>query len=538
MFGFRCSMWTGLFLAAISANISAEEKRDGELVSELPSVKVSAADIERWIEQLDAADIAEQQVAFRKLYAAGRDAIPAIAEAGGGKNPDVADRAINILQHFLESPDKVTMMAAKEALEKVADANNAGAEHAEQVLDLMPRNLSDRVDWIIHKLRANRGKVPLSQIFIWNAHCTKFDRTIAITWSRVKNEKNIIVQITKTINGVKTTQSSQVKDVDELKRNSPGAYSAYLECIGSEETFGNDKQVEEKFALYFDAGMPRPKGSAMSPANFQKIEALREVDYFAYVLKGMKSKLERAFDDFAMKELSSENNVYVKRMVAEIKRQAAEFKSELNKVEKSLDASAAAAPATRISSVDITHWIKQLDSDDPFEQEIAGEKLYQSGKVAVPALKRAAARQNSYASFQATIVLARIQQPSLDADLERRKARVDKKLKSERNPDALQSKAFLNAKMERLQQFPKAGDQKTFDDLSGPIKIAGAYNYALIRFFDARDDVTLVLQCRNSLEKGSMAVPVERLSLAKNKEFKALVADLKKVLAKIEKGLE
>ena len=125
------SMWAGVFLAVSAAAWGAEEKTDaakkGDAATAPQAAEATAADIAAWIKQLDADKFADRQEASEKLYAAGKAAIPASAEAAAGPSLEVTVRSIDLLQRFLDSPDKAIKDAATAGLEKIAKSDKPNA---------------------------------------------------------------------------------------------------------------------------------------------------------------------------------------------------------------------------------------------------------------------------------------------------------------------------------------------------------------------------------------------------------------------------
>jgi hypothetical protein len=91
--------------------------------------------IAQWIKELDDDRFSVREAATRKLAAAGKEAVAALAAAADGDSPEVTHRSLGILRRLFLSSDASTTAAAKAALLKLAASKNAAvAERAEEAL--------------------------------------------------------------------------------------------------------------------------------------------------------------------------------------------------------------------------------------------------------------------------------------------------------------------------------------------------------------------------------------------------------------------
>ena len=100
-----------------------------------PEDKALQEEIKRMVEQLTAERFSERQEASRRLAEIGKPAIPALTERALGDSLEGIIRSIDILRGLYRSGDEATRQAAKEALEKIAKAENpSAARRAEDAL--------------------------------------------------------------------------------------------------------------------------------------------------------------------------------------------------------------------------------------------------------------------------------------------------------------------------------------------------------------------------------------------------------------------
>src|SRR5262245_61792676 len=102
----RFSLLIWLILLAASPVRAADENSGKPVLDARARVEQgngsakSQAEIQRLIQQIGAADYAAREEATRQLLAAGRQAIPLLAEAAAGDDMETAYRAVRVLQSF------------------------------------------------------------------------------------------------------------------------------------------------------------------------------------------------------------------------------------------------------------------------------------------------------------------------------------------------------------------------------------------------------------------------------------------------------
>lgn len=205
----------------------------GATAAETPlPAQASDAQIAQWIDNLDATLFAQRSEASRNLQAAGKAAIPALAEAALGESRETRMRAFEILRKHFEDGDAGTKEAAKSALEKIAASGHEGsAARADEILNpkeqapvggmprfAIPAQVQIRVNAIGggQRIQINNG---VKQI-----ETDDGQRKIRITEDPAKG---IEVEITEKKDGQATTEKFQAKNADELKKNHPEAHKLY-----------------------------------------------------------------------------------------------------------------------------------------------------------------------------------------------------------------------------------------------------------------------------------------------------------------------
>jgi hypothetical protein len=239
------------FAVMAMAAARAEEKK---AVAEKPAAEAAADDIAQWIKQLDADKFAERQEATKKLYAAGKAAIPALLEAAEGESVESTVRAIDLLQRLMDSDEKAVKEAAKEALEKLAQSSKAdAARRARQAL-----NPNQEPDPQLPMPGGILNLVPGNLVINGNARSVSISTSNGTKTVRVEEggrkiqivinaNESINVKITEKKDGKEVTKKYEAKNLDELKKKSPDAYKAYEDYANDAGGAGN--------VLHFDGDL-------------------------------------------------------------------------------------------------------------------------------------------------------------------------------------------------------------------------------------------------------------------------------------------
>jgi len=127
-----------LSLLVLAGQARAEDapKADKAKDTAKAAPKATAADIARWVKDMDAEEFATREQAVVKLAEAGKAAIAPVAAAAKGKSLEVSTRSVSVLKKLLASKDESTKAAAKAALEELAkDEKHPAAHMAWQALE-------------------------------------------------------------------------------------------------------------------------------------------------------------------------------------------------------------------------------------------------------------------------------------------------------------------------------------------------------------------------------------------------------------------
>lgn len=83
----------------------------------------AATDVSALIEQLDDSEFARREAAVNALQQRGADVIPPLVKAAQAGSPEVSSRAVQLLEHFMESDQAATIDAADAALDSLLDSS-------------------------------------------------------------------------------------------------------------------------------------------------------------------------------------------------------------------------------------------------------------------------------------------------------------------------------------------------------------------------------------------------------------------------------
>lgn len=226
-----------LAAAILTTSLWAEDGQDTKSTE-------SKANYAQLVKQLDADGFADRQVASQKLTAAGKAAIPALTEAAQSNSRETAMRALNILKKHFSSSNKELKDAAKAALEKIANGNNAvAAGRAQKVLNPpKPQNpvgpggiriapgariqiggqiqirVGGAAGGIQRNIQVNNG--------VKTIETKQNGKTTRIVDDP---QKGIKMTVTEKKNGKEVTKKYEAKNAAELKKKHPEAYKIYQE---------------------------------------------------------------------------------------------------------------------------------------------------------------------------------------------------------------------------------------------------------------------------------------------------------------------
>jgi len=101
--------------------------------------KIDAAQIDRWIAELDHDAFAVREAATLSLAKSGATALPALMKAAREASPEVRIRAMQVLTAWYSRPDKETVDAVEDALEQLRDAAGTVGDQADVTWDSQRR---------------------------------------------------------------------------------------------------------------------------------------------------------------------------------------------------------------------------------------------------------------------------------------------------------------------------------------------------------------------------------------------------------------
>jgi len=297
---------TGLFApgqAAISrADDQPTEKntsRGGESPDAAKS-QPSTAEIGQWIKDLDSDAFATRQTAAEMLYqAGGKPAIAPLEQAAGGKSLEVTMQSINVLRRHLQSADKDTQQAAKDALERLSKTQSPAAAPAKEALAPPPappvnqnpraliRGFGGQPLGGIGNIQIQGGNLQIVpngipagglQVFRIQANLGgNGNRTTDVNENGKKihiqeDQNGIEIKVTENVNGQDKTDTFKAKDADELKKKSPEAHKLYEKYMNGPGV-GNIQIQAMTFPGGFQpiAPQPQPQNTDAAKAASQQI---------------------------------------------------------------------------------------------------------------------------------------------------------------------------------------------------------------------------------------------------------------------------
>jgi hypothetical protein len=205
---------------------------------------VSAAEIDKLMEQLDSNLFSERQTAQQKLAEIGKAAIPALEKGIQNVSREVAVRSLDILKGQYQGGDDATKAAAKEVFERLAKGNDATlakraaevlspAKPAAQIPQGAPGIVPGRIAAAQVQIQVAGGaggnirKMKVTEVNGIKAIEAEGDgKKIQITDDPAKG---IHMEVTETKDGKETTQKYEAKDAAELKTKHPEAHKLYEE---------------------------------------------------------------------------------------------------------------------------------------------------------------------------------------------------------------------------------------------------------------------------------------------------------------------
>ena len=232
----RSLITTGLLLV-LSAGAIAEDK----VQSGAPQTpKVTPGQLAQWLNDLQSDEFQARQQATESLEQAGLAAVDALQSLAEGNNFEAAIRSLTVLERISGSENEAAAGAAKKALEALSEsAQPVVAQRAKVALargklpNALPAGglgMQLQVQGQGVQVRVVNGKREI--------HIKEADREVHFTDD---NGKNIRAEVTKTVDGKKTTEKFEAKDIEDLRKKQPDLAKLF-------EQHGNAVQFNVAFA--------------------------------------------------------------------------------------------------------------------------------------------------------------------------------------------------------------------------------------------------------------------------------------------------
>lgn len=249
----RAALLVAMLIVVLPASRLPAQQSEQEQQQQEPQQKTAegsesqadATQLAEWIKQLDADRFSQRKRASQKLYDAGKAAVPALLETARGGAKEAAQRSVDILKRFLQSPDESTQAEARAALEKLAaDGSSPVAKAAEQALRPKPENNTPappiqapplpriQIGAIQKQIQIGGGAGGIGgtskRVSVVNGV-----KTIEVSEKGRKIKiiddpaKGIEMEVTETKDGKQETQKYEAKDADELKKKHPDAHRLF-----------------------------------------------------------------------------------------------------------------------------------------------------------------------------------------------------------------------------------------------------------------------------------------------------------------------
>jgi hypothetical protein len=134
----KCCMTALAVVLAVTSARGVAQERATEAPKEA-AVVLSAEEIARLIRELDAPEFDVRERAAKKLVSGGAAVVDAVSQGAESDSLEVAARCLGVLKELYQSPDEATKLAARQALEKLAESRKgAVARRAKDVLNPPP----------------------------------------------------------------------------------------------------------------------------------------------------------------------------------------------------------------------------------------------------------------------------------------------------------------------------------------------------------------------------------------------------------------
>jgi hypothetical protein len=241
--------WMGVAVAGLAAlggrSICRADDAPRAEKNDVARSQPSPTEIGQWIKDLDSDTFATRQTAAEMLFQTGKPAIAAVADAAVGKSLEVMMQSVNVLRRLVQSTDKETRDAAKDALERLSKTETSAAAPAKEALappPAPPANLNGPGNIRGFGLGNINGNIRIfgggniqaggMQVFRIQANGINQNRVVDVNENgkrtHIEQDQNgIEVKVTEKVEGKDKTDTYKAKDADELKKKFPEAPKLY-----------------------------------------------------------------------------------------------------------------------------------------------------------------------------------------------------------------------------------------------------------------------------------------------------------------------
>jgi hypothetical protein len=272
-------------------------------------------DIPSLIQKLDSNRFADRKEGSQKLSALGKAAIEPLKAAAHSDSQEVGSRAIQILKQHLDSEDDEIKVLAKQALESLAEGDDAAAARAADALKpkaespkpqkMFPGNLrlgGGNIQIQVQAIGGNGRNMRIKNVNgVKEIEAKENGTKVKITDDPVNGIK---MEVTKNTNGKIETKKYEAKNAEELKKNEPEAHKLY-------EKYSKDQGIKIQMQGLQAGGnilplqmQPRqiPKGAAQPPRAFDPMRVAGELRSAREDLQKLIERSKQIDDDEGAKE--------------------------------------------------------------------------------------------------------------------------------------------------------------------------------------------------------------------------------------------
>ena len=186
------------------------------------ATEVNSADLDGWIEQLDAAEFSKRQDASKKLTEAGAAAIPALEKVAQGGAVEPAARSMDILKKHFAGKDEALKTVAEKALQRLADSNNPIASRRAKAVLNPPKPMPQPI--------GNNRFQRMQMKVVNGVKEINVETNGRKIWISDDPQNGIQMEVAETDdNGKADVKKFAAKNAEELKKEHPEAHKLYEE---------------------------------------------------------------------------------------------------------------------------------------------------------------------------------------------------------------------------------------------------------------------------------------------------------------------